>query len=246
MGALRVSCGAMVPRLALLCLALSALLLAARAAGSADVVRLRALTFTMGGDAQPDERPAHRVSLPAFSIDRREVRLGDFNVYAQGGTGAGLDHPVVNVSWEAASGYCAAHGGRLPTEEEWERACRSTRGGTYPWGEGANPHAVWWEEERYGKYGLLPGITTVAQGDPSTRSAEGVEDLSGSVWEWTSSGYHRDSYKDPSLAANSPWKVIRGGSYANLPSYATCSHREPARPDEPRLTLGFRCVYPSP
>ncbi len=236
----------MTARPALVALALIAVLAAARAEGTAGgVVQLAARTFTMGGETAPDEQPTHAVSLPAFAIDQREVRLDEFNRFASGGTGAGLDHPVVNVSWEDANAYCASRGGRLPTEEEWERACKSTTGGPYAWGEGTSAHAIWWEEERYGKYGLLPGITTLPSTDPSTWTPEGVADLTGSVWEWTSSRYHRDSYKDPRLAEQSPWRVIRGGSFANLPSYATCSHREPARPDEPRLTLGFRCVYPS-
>ena len=240
----------MLPRLAVACLLLGALVLAAGAAPPSPapraegVVRLPALTVQMGSARQPDEQPVHAVSLPAFSIDRREVRLAEYSAFDPGGTGAGPDHPVVYVSFSQASAYCAHRGGRLPTEEEWERACKSTRGGTYPWGEGPNPAAVWWEEEKWGKYGLLPGITTVAEPDPSTATPEGVYELAGSVWEWTTSGYHRDSYADPSKAQNSPWKVVRGGSYANLPSYATCTHREPARPDEPRLTLGFRCVYP--
>lgn len=246
-------------RHALVALGLTALLAGARAADPAvaaaqdppgaaarDVVHLPARTVTIGSEVAPDEQPAHTVSLPAFDIDRREVRLEAFHHVSSGGTGAGPDHPVVGVSFEQASAYCAAQGGRLPTEEEWERACKSTTGGPYAWGEGASEHAAWWEEERYGKYGLLPGITTTPRSDPSTHTPEGVEDLTGSVWEWTSSRYHRDSYRDPGAAAASPWRVIRGGSFANLPSYATCSHREPARPDEPRLTLGFRCVYPSP
>lgn len=221
------------------------LLLAGPALGTParDVVELPATRFSMGSPRQPDEGPIHEVAVGAFAIDRREVRLGDYRAFAPGGVGLGLDHPVVGVSWEEADAYCRAQGGRLPSEEEWERACRASSGGPYPWGEGLDRPALWWEESSYGKYGTLPGIVTLPRTDPKTFSPEGVEELAGSVWEWTSSRYHRDSYRDPALAASSPWRVIRGGSYANLPSYATCTHREPARPDEPRLTLGFRCVY---
>lgn len=225
-------------------LVLGAGLALAAAPAAPDVVELPAVAFSMGSETQPDESPVHTVSLPAFAIDRREVRLVEYQSFASGGTGAGPDHPVVGVTWAEAEAFCEARGGRLPTEEEWERACKASSGGPYPWGQGQDRPAAWWEESQYGKYGLLPGIMTRPRGDPSTSSPEGVEELAGSVWEWTSTGYHRDGYARPELARGSPWKVIRGGSYANLPSYATCTHREPARPDEPRLTLGFRCVYP--
>lgn len=217
--------------------------LAHAGAWAPDVVELPATRFVRGSARQPDEGPERELSLPAFAIDRREVRLGDYRALYPGGVGLGPDHPVVGVTWAEADAWCRARGGRLPTEEEWERACKASSGGPYPWGEGQDRPALWWEESQYGKYGLLPGIVTQPRGDPSTFSPEGVEELAGSVWEWTSSRYHRESYRDPALAEQSPWRVIRGGSYANLPSYATCTHREPARPDEPRLTLGFRCVY---
>lgn len=216
----------------------------ALAAEPASVVELAAGTFSIGGGEQPDEQPVREVRLGAFAIDRREVRLGEYRASASGGVGLGPEHPVVGVSYAEAEAWCRARGGRLPTEEEWERACKAGSGGPYPWGKGKDRPAVWWDEARYGKHGLLPGLATLPRTDPSTWTPEGVEELAGSVWEWTSSRYHREGYARPEAAAQSPWRVIRGGSYANLPSYATCTHREPARPEEPRLTLGFRCVYP--
>lgn len=216
------------------------------AAGSGpptDVVWLPAVTYPMGSERQPDERPIHPVTVPAFGLDRREVRLAEYRAFAPGGYGAGPNHPVVGVTYAEAEAYCQARGARLPSEEEWERACAASSGGPYPWGAGADRPAVWWIESQWGKHGLLPGITTTETADPSTASPEGVLELAGSVWEWTSSAYHRDSYTDPSLARGSPWKALRGGSYANLPSYATCSHREPARPETSRLTVGFRCAW---
>lgn len=210
-------------------------------AATGDAVLLPETTFSLGSDQQPDERPPHDVTVPAFRMDRREVRLAAYRAFASGGLGAGPDHPVVGLTWTEADAYCKAQGGSLPTEEQWERACKASSGGPYPWGAGTDRPAVWWEEERYGKYGLLSGISTLARTDPSTFSPEGIEELAGSVWEWTASVYHRDSYRTPGV--QSPWRTIRGGSYANLPSYATCTHREPGRPEGARLTLGFRCVY---
>jgi iron(II)-dependent oxidoreductase len=208
-----------------------------------DVVLLPAVEFQMGSTREPDEQPVHRVSVSAFRVDRREVRLDEFRrVMGEAGAARAANHPAVQVSYADAVTYCESQGGRLPTEQEWERACH-TDARIYPWGDEQDRPAAWWNESVYGKYGFLPGIMTQESSDPSTYSAEGVEDLAGSVWEWTSSSYHRDSYAGADVS-ESPWKVIRGGSYANLPSYATCTHREPARPEAVRMTLGFRCVYP--
>ena len=49
--------------------------------------------------------------------------------------------------------------------------------------------------------------------------------------------------KDPVNTDDRPWRTLRGGSYENLPSYCSCTHREPATPADVRLTVGFRCAY---
>ena len=54
----------------------------------------------------------------------------------------------------------------------------------------------------------------------------------------------RDAATDPTGPDEGPWRTLRGGSFANLPSACTTTHREPALPERIALTTGFRCVYP--
>lgn len=219
----------------------------------------------LGSEAQPDN-PPRSVEVAAFRIDRDEVSLQDFEAWAAQGytqlehwseagrawleqhpAGLGPDkraadrsgeHPVVGVSFYEAEAYCAAKGGRLPTEAEWELAACGDQGDRrFPWGDEELDGAAW---NDHAKYGQLGGVETrpVAEQDASLAGPFGLEHASGNVWEWTSDGYHREGPR-----ADSAWRTLRGGSYANLPSYCTCTHREPAEPGRQALTVGFRCAY---
>lgn len=230
-------------------------------------------TFRMGDADMPDARPVREVRLSAFRIDRTEVSLADYEAFATGPgwtdarcwspegaswraehpTGAGPtarasgrtgDHPVVAVSYWEAEAYCVCRGGALPTEAQWERAACGVEPRPAPLSQDSG--VAWWYDE--GKYGNLPGVYTHPVVNTSPANVFGLSDMFGNVWEWTRDTYRSDGYvaagvDDPVATTNSPWRSVRGGSYMNLPSYAGCSHREPVRPGEPRLTVGFRCVY---
>lgn len=158
-------------------------------------------------------------------------------------------HPVVAVTWYEADAWCRSQGGALPTEAQWEHAACHGDGGRYPWGDEENFAAAWYGE---GKTGGVKSVhtRTAAEADPALVSPFGLVHAAGNVWEWTADGYRADSYAegdatDPRGATGTPWKTLRGGSYMNLPSYCTCTHREPASPEEVRLTIGFRCAWPA-
>ena len=237
-------------------------------------VALPAGSFRLGDEDMPDARPVKRVQLSAFRIDRAEVSIAKFNEFFSGTawsedrfwspegrlwrnahpTGAGptarasgraTDHPVVAVTFYEAEAYCAFAGGMLPTEAQWERAACGEE--PRPPRPADDSGVAWWFEE--GKHGNLAGVSTHPTTAPSPPHAFGLLDIYGNVWEWTRDTYRADGYArlgdtDPVSTVASPWRTVRGGSYMNLPSYAGCAHREPVRPEEPRITVGIRCVYP--
>ncbi|MBM3279727.1 MAG: SUMF1/EgtB/PvdO family nonheme iron enzyme [Candidatus Handelsmanbacteria bacterium] len=145
---------------------------------------------------------------------------------------AGFDnHPVIEVSWEGARAYCQWAGKRLPTEQEWHRACAGTGGWSYPWGEED-------AEGRANLFGDKDGYARTAPGGrfPAGASPEGVMDLAGNVWEWTAA--------DSAAAAH-----LRGGSWVNGKSMAKCTARAAVSSDHSYVksnSLGFRCARSLP
>jgi len=164
-------------------------------------------------------------------------------------SGRAAEHPVVAVTWFEAEAFCKARGGALPTEAQWEYAACGGRGTRYTWGDTEDFGAAWFGE---GKTGQLTSVHTraVHEEGAGTEAPNGIRHTAGNVWEWTQdsydAGYYADKHSDnPVNDRPGTWRTARGGAFDNLPSYCTCTHREPMRPAEPRLTVGFRCAYPA-
>ncbi len=194
------------------------------------------------------ELPRHEVHVEAFELDTTEVtvsaygecvtagactteglvatsELGDFCNWGKSSRG---NHPINCVSWHQAAAYCRWAGKRLPTEVEWEYAARGGSGSPRHWASAACSC----------QSGQGPGHTcpvgAFAADDP-------VADLSGNVWEWTSSKI--SSYPKHDGVQRS--FVMRGGGWTctgahRLVSFPwTRAHDSPERRDE---ELGFRCA----
>ena len=198
-----------------------------------------------------DARPLRHLFLDPFHLDRHEVtnrQYADFLIatgrraphyWPDGKVAPGQQNqPVVNVTWEAAAAYCGWAGKRLPTEAEWERACRGgAESSDYPWGD----HEPGKEDARFD---TPDGPEEVCHFPPN---AFDLCDMAGNVWEWTGDWYSREYYvrapeKNPSGPSRGEYRVMRGGSWADAAKYLSCGHRSFARPAERSPNIGFRCV----
>ncbi|MBN9371152.1 MULTISPECIES: formylglycine-generating enzyme family protein [unclassified Hydrogenophaga] len=163
------------------------------------------------------------------------------------GFAQGDDHPVVNVTWNDATAlarWLTQQEGRtyrLPTEAEWEYACRA--GGTGRYQHGDDPAGLvrvgnTFDEDAAANWPAwrdraLPGRDGHAFTAPVGRyapNAFGLHDLHGNVWEWVSDWYGEDYYarsptEDPQGPADGSVKVRRGGSWHTWPLYARCGFR---------------------
>jgi iron(II)-dependent oxidoreductase len=242
------------------------------------------------GFSYDNERPRHRVELPAFRIGRTPITNATFLTFVEGGgyerrpwwsdeawawkeeydithpegwargpTGewrrwtldgwAPLDpdQPVVHVSWFEADALARAHGARLPTEAEWEKAAtwdqEAQEARPYPWGDEAP------DEQRANlDHGLLGPAPAGAY--PGGASPCGALGMLGDVWEWTSSdfrgydGFTAHPYREYSeVFFGAEYKVLRGGSWATRARVATPTFRNWDLPRRRQIFSGVRLAW---
>ncbi len=243
------------------------------------VCQVPAGDFVMGDSAPeaPDQCPVRVVELSAFSVDQTEVTAADWEACVQAGGCDSLPHcpsealyedrdalPAVCMTWTQADAYCGWAGGRLPTEAEWEKAARGEEGALWAWGATppSCPEANFRYVSAYCKGGTVDVGTydvTVTSFTPSARSAFGLLDTVGNVWEWTADWYDARYYQDaPDVDPPGPEacsltvtdergeclsRVIRGGAYNSTQDVTRGTSRSFAPPDHWDVNIGFRCAY---
>jgi formylglycine-generating enzyme required for sulfatase activity len=212
-------------------------------------------TFQMGcimGSNQygcySNELPVHQVTLTnAFYLGRYEVtqaqwvaKMGSNPSYFQGQSDS-PSRPVEQVSWTTIQNYLGATGMRLPTEAEWEYACRA--GTQTPFYNGSTDDNT---VRTLAWYNSCCGGDSGAQTHPVGGKAAngfGLNDMLGNVWEWVNDWY--DAY--PSSAQTNPtgpvdtsYRVLRGASWSSEPDNVRSSCRNALTPGSWDNYIGFR------
>jgi formylglycine-generating enzyme required for sulfatase activity len=213
-------------------------------------------SFTMGETADDKfatdtERPAHRVVIEyAFALGRCPVTVGEYRAFSPShAPDEDPSWPVVNVSWEDAQTFCAWLGRetgdtfRLPTEAEWEYACRAGTRAAFATGEELTPNDANFFYAEDGRH-VGPGQrTTVGCYAPN---AFGLHDLHGNVCEWVEDVWHPNYLGAPNdgsawLSDSDPTqRVIRGGAWDYLPRLLRSAWRDSLPHTHRRDNLGFR------
>ena len=201
------------------------------------------------------EQPVHTVTLTnAFYIGRYEVtqaqwqaKMGSNPSYYRGQADS-PSRPVEQVSWNTIQGFLTATGMQLPTEAQWEYACRA--GTTTPFHSGPGfpngttddnlvSQIAWYY---FNTCSGGDGCRTHAVGTKAA-NAFGLHDMLGNVWEWCGDwygGYSSVAQTNPSGPATGTYRVLRGGSWVSFTDDAGSSNRDSDSPGYAYVTIGFR------
>jgi len=230
------------------------------------MVHVPAGEFLMGStdldaDARSYEKPQHTVYLNAFWIDKTEVTNAMYALCVNAGVcrrpasngsatrssyfdNPGFDnYPVIYVSWNEASDYCAWAGRRLPTEAEWEKAARGTNGRIFPWGNG-RPEGPRPPQLNFNNWiGDTSEVSSYLAGASHFRALH----MAGNVREWVADWYESDYYshspsENPPGPSTGDFRVMRGGAWHDLLLRVRSAHRLWFSPEYRDATHGFRCA----
>ena len=220
-----------------------------------ELVKVAAGSFCMGSDVYKSEQPTHWVSLREFFIGKYPVTQAQYQTVTGNNPSLfkGDQNPVEHVSWNDAVEFCKelskkiGQKVKLPTESQWEYACRSgsTRqycfGDDYHYERKINNYA-WCHSNSEGK--------THPVGEKLANSF-GLYDMHGNVWEWCEDVWH-ESYRSAPIDG-SAWltggdrdeeRILRGGAFINYGETCSSSYRVSHAPDKRigSYYYGFRVV----
>jgi len=213
--------------------------------------------FLMGdADGAADETPHHITLSQPFFIGAFPVTYGQWCRVMEEKPDPQHDKntPVIRATWDDAMEFCrrltrfpqeldAGRTYRLPSEAEWEYACRAGSTTTYPWGDDRQQTVdhCWYVANASGR---------PQQVGQKTANQWGLSDMLGNVWEWCSDWYAEDFYLcsppvDPVGPDAGLCRVIRGGGWGDTARFCRSACRGKASPDNHGSAIGFRIVCSS-
>jgi len=222
-------------------------------------VNIPAGTFMMGSPMSEKERgedeTQHQVTLSAFRMSKHEVTFDQYDAFcaatgrskpSDSGWGRGK-RPVINVNWHDAKAFADWICCRLPTEAEWEYACRA--GTSIPFNTGSSLNT---SQANYD--GNYPHINSKGEYRQKTLSVGsfapnewGLYDMHGNVFEWCSdwhAAYPTEAQTNPKGPATGSYLVLRGGSWASNAICCRSAYRRNYTPASRSFNIGFRLVSP--
>ncbi|MCG8364708.1 MAG: formylglycine-generating enzyme family protein [Pseudanabaenales cyanobacterium] len=234
---------------------------------SLEMVAIPGGSFQMGSQESKSEQPQHLVTIQPFFMGKYPVTQAQWRAVAtlpkinvelksHPSMFKGLNRPVEQVSWYDAVEFCARlskQTGRLyclPSEAEWEYACRA--GTTTPFQFGptiTTELANYNGDYTYGKgpKGVYRKKTTEV-GEFKAANAFGLYDMHGNVWEWCADHWHKTYRVAPTdgsdwiTGGDKKYRLLRGGSWKNGPGYCRSAIRNWGNPDFRFNVVGLRVV----
>ena len=206
-----------------------------------------------------DDELQHRVEISGdFYLGKFEVTQGQWKSVmgtepwnGKSFVKEGADFAATYVSWEDAVEFCkklSTRDGvdyRLPSEAEWEYACRGGSESAYSFGDAASDLGkyAWFDDNE-----SSVGKRYAHEVGQKLANDFGLHDMHGNVWEWCGDFYgHYDSSetRDPTGASDGAYRVHRGGSWSNSSRHCRSAYRSCSSPDSRSDLLGFRVLRSS-
>jgi len=223
--------------------------------GFPPMVELPAGEFMMGENAgdkftNDTERPAHCVHIPpGLALGGFPVTVGEYRRFRPDhAPGEGADLPVVRVNWHDATAFCAwlteqtGHEHRLPSEAEWEYACRAGSRAPFAVGNEISPAQA---NFLYDENGIRIGLGNRTRVGDYPPNAFGLYDFHGNVGEWVADTWHPNYLGVPDdgrawVETGDHRRVVRGGAWDYLPRLLRSAWRDWRPMDQRADNIGFR------
>jgi formylglycine-generating enzyme required for sulfatase activity len=226
-----------------------------------EMVDIPAGKFNMGSNEYDQEKPIHEVIMPAFQIGKYPITQAQYQAVMGNNPSrfsGNPQNPVESVTWFNAQAFCeklsqlTGKNYRLPTEAEWEYACRARTETLFSFGD---------DKEQLGDYAWFrtnSNNETHPVGE-KLPNPWGIYDMHGNVWEWCADQYHESYARKPdnikkngSIAwadnniTNQSSRILRGGSWFHIPVKSRSASREKYDADDGFNDIGFRVVCDLP